>query len=85
MSLRLSTGLRNALVAKAGLAHAILVGTTGAFVDGGGSNDSITDSGNGFVTAGFQIGDWIQTFNPTSDPGNVFSAKIWSTSSVPVA
>ena len=76
MSLRLSTGLRNAMASKVGLPHAILVGATGAFVDGGGSNDSITDSGNGLVTAGFEIGDWIKTFNPTTTPGNVFSAKL---------
>jgi hypothetical protein len=76
MSLRLSTGLRNALVARSGLAHAALVGATGDFVDGGGSNDSITDSGNSLITKGFEIGDWIQTFAPTTDPGNVFSAKL---------
>ena len=76
MTLRLSTGLRNALAAKAGLPHAILVGATGAFVDGGGSNDSITDSGNGLVTAGFEIGDWIKTFNPTTAPGNEIEAKL---------
>ena len=76
MSLRLSTGLRNALVGGHGLAHACLVGANGAFVDGGGSNDSITDSGNSLVTKGFEIGDWIKTFYPTSDPGNVFSAKL---------
>lgn len=76
MSLRLSTGLRNALVGNAALPHAALAGATGAFVDGAGGNDSITDSGNSLVTKGFEIGDWIQTFAPTTDPGNVFSAKL---------
>ena len=76
MTLRLSTGLRNALAGKTALPHAFLVGTNGAFVDGGAGNDSITDSGNSLVTAGFEIGDWIQTFGPTTDPGNVFSALL---------
>lgn len=31
----------------------VITGTTIAFVDGGGSADTITDSGSGFVTAGF--------------------------------
>ena len=31
-----------------------------AFVDGGGGNDSITDSDNGFVTAGFAVSDIIE-------------------------
>jgi hypothetical protein len=73
MSLRLSTGLRNALVGGHGLPHAILVGITGDFVIGG--DDTITDSDNGFVTAGFEIGDWIQIFNPTSG-NNIFSVKL---------
>ena len=76
MSLRLSTGLRNALVARSVAPHAFMVGITGAFADGGGGNDSIEDSDNTLVSAGFQIGDWISTFNPTTDPGNVFSAKL---------
>jgi hypothetical protein len=75
MSLRLSTGLRNALAATSGLPHAALIGTNGAFVDGGGGNDSITDSGNSLVTAGFEIGDWIQVFGATTGANN-FSAKL---------
>jgi hypothetical protein len=75
MSLRLSTALRNALASKSVGPHAFLVGATGDFVDGGGGNDSITDSNNSLVTAGFQIGDWITTFDPTTG-NNVFSAKL---------
>lgn len=46
-------------------------GTTGsiatiAFVDGGAGNDSITDSGNGFLTAGFVVGNSI-TVDSTSN------------------
>jgi len=73
MSIRISTGMRNALVGLAGTPHAILVGATGAFVDGGGSNDSITDSGNGFITAGFEIGDWIQCFNATTSANDLLA------------
>ena len=36
-----------------------LAKTTIAFVDGGGGNDSITDSASGFVAAGFEAGDVI--------------------------
>lgn len=64
-----STGYKNA---KAGLVAAIqslVVGNTFAFVDGGASDDSITDSGNGFVTAGFQVGDKIKVEGSTSNDG----------------
>lgn len=56
MAIKLSTGLRNALLGKRALGVAVLQGTTGAFVDGGTGADTITDSGNGFLTAGFQPG-----------------------------
>ena len=75
MALRLSTALQNALVGRSVAPHAFMVGITGAFADGGGGNDSIEDSDNTLVTAGFEIGDWIQTFGATG-PGNLFSAKL---------
>ncbi len=78
MSLRLSTGLRNALAGNIGLPHAILTGITGDFVDGGGSNDSITDSANGLVTAGFQIGDWIKVFGANTSNNDNIEAKLLS-------
>ena len=62
MSLRLSTGLRNALAGQKALPHAVLTGINGAFVDGAGGNDSITDAGNSLVTKGFEINDWIKVF-----------------------
>lgn len=51
-----------------------LKGTTGAittiaFVDGGGGNDSITDSGDGFLTAGFVVGNSITVSGSTSNNG----------------
>ena len=44
-------------------------GITIAFVDGGGSSDTITDSGNGFVTAGFGTTDKIRIIGSASNDG----------------
>lgn len=57
MALKLSTGLRNKLLGLQATVGGFIQGVTLAFVDGGGSNDSITDSGNGFITQGFAPGD----------------------------
>ena len=57
MSLKLSQGLRDDMLGLKGTIVGAIVGATLAFVDGGGSPDSITDSGNGFLTAGFAPGD----------------------------
>lgn len=56
MAFKLSTGFRNAVQGQRALGVAVLQGATGAFVDGGAGADTITDSGNGFLTAGFQPG-----------------------------
>lgn len=56
MAVRLSTGLRNKMLGLQATVVASFQGATGAFVDGGGSADTITDSGNGFITAGFAPG-----------------------------
>jgi hypothetical protein len=45
-------------------------GITIAFVDGGGSSDTITDSGNGFVTAGFGTTDKIRIIGSASNDGD---------------
>jgi hypothetical protein len=45
-------------------------GTTIAFVDGGGSSDTITDSGSGFVTAGFEATDKIRVIGSASNDGD---------------
>ena len=45
-------------------------GTTIAFVDGGGSSDTITDSGSGFVTAGFAATDKIRVIGSASNDGD---------------
>jgi hypothetical protein len=61
--MKISTGLRNALMGgiparMAGTVATITAGTIAA-VDGGAGADSFTDSDNGFVTAGFDVGDSI--------------------------
>lgn len=60
MALRLSTGLRNAMLSSDIVPHvATYTATTIAAVDGGAGLDSLTDSANGFITAGFTAGDEI--------------------------
>lgn len=61
MSLRLSTGLRNAILGKIPERSAVVIytATTIAAVDGGAGADSFTDSANGFLTEGFAVGDSV--------------------------
>ena len=49
------------------LVSATKTATTIAFVDGAGSDDTITDSGNGFVAAGFVAGKEIMITGSTSN------------------
>jgi hypothetical protein len=57
MALRLSTGLRNKMLGLVATVRGAVQGINLAFVDGGAGSDTITDSGNGFLTAGFAPGD----------------------------
>jgi hypothetical protein len=72
MALKLSTGLVNKLMGMQAEVKAFISGTTLAYSDNGGSADTITDSGSGFITAGFAPGDLIYTYNPTTG-GNKLS------------
>ena len=45
-------------------------GTGIAFVDGGGGSDTITDTGSGFVTAGFAASDKIRVIGSASNDGD---------------
>lgn len=54
--LKYSTGLRDKCHGLQAQVVGAIIGTSLAFVDGGGSADSITDSGSGFITAGFAPG-----------------------------
>ena len=56
MTLKYSTGLRDSMNGLQAQVVGAIIGTGLAFVDGGGSADTITDSGNGFVSAGFVPG-----------------------------
>lgn len=54
--LKYSTGLRDKMLAYRARPIGAIIGATLAFVDNGASPDSITDSGNGFITADFAPG-----------------------------
>lgn len=76
MALRLSTGSRNSMVSKHSYPTKMITGTTFAFEDGTGTGgtDRITDSGNGFVSAGYIAGDYIGVAGSTSN--NVAGVKV---------
>lgn len=69
MALKLSTGLRNKMLGLQATVGGFVQGVTLDFVDGGGGADSITDSGNGFLTQGFAPGDVLFVTGATS-PAN---------------
>lgn len=52
-----------------GTGSADIQGTGIAFVDGGGGADTITDTGNGFIRAGFEIGHKITVSGSTTSDG----------------
>ncbi len=57
MTIKYSTGLRDKLQGYKAVVKGAVVGAGLTFVDGGGSADTITDSGSGFITADFAPGD----------------------------
>lgn len=71
MALRFSTGLRNAMLGDSAPTVVLYVASTIALVDGGASDDTITDSANGFVTAGFVVGDEITIGGATNASNDV--------------
>ena len=71
MALRLSTGLRNSI-----LADAFNIGATMAYVDGGGGNDYITDSENSFLTRGFRVGKNFTTAGSTTGANDLTNEPI---------
>jgi hypothetical protein len=76
MALKLSTGLRDDLLGLVATVRGAIVGVGLAFVDGGGGADTITDSGNGFVTAGFAPGDILFVQGSTSNDSAVTGAVL---------
>ena len=79
MTLRLSTGTRNKMLGMIAEPKALLTngvgGGTLAYVDGGASDDTITDSASNFITAGFAPGDTIYTYGSTT-AGNDMSGVV---------
>jgi hypothetical protein len=66
MSLGFSTCLRNKILGGVPARHvASITATTIAAVDGGAGVDTFTDSGNGFITAGFSVGDSVMVLGFT--------------------
>lgn len=57
--IKYSTGLRDKIQGYKGRVKGAIVGAGLTFVDGGGSADTITDSGAGFITADFAPGDLL--------------------------
>lgn len=57
-----------------GTAKASIIGTGIAFVDS--NPDTITDSGNGFIAAGFDAGDKINVLGSTSNDGDYTIATV---------
>lgn len=69
MTTRLSTGLRNGMLTNNSFPEHLVTGITYAFEDGtgAGGTDRITDSGSGFITDGFEAGEYITVAGSTSN------------------
>lgn len=72
MTMKISTGLRNKMLGLQAILITCMSGndTTLTLVDGGGSADTLTDSGNGFITEGIFPGDKVALFNCTTGANN---------------
>jgi len=70
MTVKFSTGLRDALNGFDGVVKGAIVGATLDFVDNGASPDSITDSNNAFITQGFAVGDVLHVQGATTAGNN---------------
>lgn len=76
--LKFSTGLRNDWLSKKAEIKGAIIGTGLAFVDGGDDPDSITDSGDGFIDAGFAPGDllFVQGADTSANDDDITGAVI---------
>lgn len=66
MTIKYSTGLRDKLQGYKGRVKGAVIGAGLTFVDGGGSADTITDSGTGFITQDFTPGDILFCLGATT-------------------
>jgi hypothetical protein len=72
MAFRFSTKVRNDMMGYKARCNAFYYNaTTMALVDGGDDPDSITDTDDGFVTAGFEPGDYITVVQATNAANEV--------------
>lgn len=71
MTIKFSTGLRDKLNGMKGEVKGAIIGAGLACVDGGAGADTITDSGNGFVSNGFAPGDKLFAKGWTTAGNNV--------------
>lgn len=69
MTLKLSTAVRNQMLGLTNPTVVLMAENTIALVDGGAGEDTITDTGSGFVTAGFVVGDTITIAGSAADDG----------------
>lgn len=67
--LKYSTGFRDLNNGYEAIVKGAIIGATVAYVDNGASPDTITHSGNGFVTAGFAPGDKLHVQGTVSNNG----------------
>lgn len=84
MSLKLSTGLRNAMFANNSRAKTIMQATTISFGDGTGTdgNDQILDSGNGL--AGYVVGDIITSESTSGTNDGNYKALVVAAGAIDV-
>ena len=78
MALKLSSGLREDMLGLVAAIRGAIIGVGLDFVDGAGSNDSITDGGNGFVTEDFAPGDVLFVQGSTSNDAACTGAVLLS-------
>jgi len=76
MALYYSTCLRNFLASRQGRVKAFFSGATLDYYDNGGSPDTITESGNGLITAGFAPNMLITTKNATTGGNNITNVTL---------
>jgi len=79
MTLKLSTGMRDKLLGfqavPKGVIYEALHTSNIAYVDGGGSDDTITDDGSNFLTDGFAVNDLLYSYQ-SATPGNDLSGVV---------
>lgn len=69
MTLKLSTGMRNLMLGIQEPTVVLMAENTIAIVDGGAGDDTITDTGSGFITAGFVTGMDVTIAGSAADDG----------------